>query len=192
VIWTNLAYNSTLVKWYVLYVPAGETYEKQELVDLADTVSPQAQSSRKSENAVSSLAETMRHSPIGNTLEMGIPMPSGGSFRFHKKGWETPDAASLLYAFYRYAEKMNGHYDLTLSELDSVRKKRPERFVGIEPVSLFGLNEGKFRDIVLSLAVHYPEFIRVSFDADLDNIRLFSERSSLDVVDLVLNGGSSW
>ena len=34
VIWTNLAYNSTIVKWYVLYVPMEKLISKPELIDM--------------------------------------------------------------------------------------------------------------------------------------------------------------
>lgn len=184
VIWTNLSYNSTLIKWYCVCVPSGEVYEKGDLIHIIGDDYSESQR----DNAVTSLAEIFRHSPIGNTLELGIPMPSGNSFKFYKKGWGTPDAPSLLYAFYRYAEKMDSHHDFTLKELESVRKKRPENFVGIDPVSLFGLDEGNFKEMIRNLAIHYPEYIRVNFDADLDNIKLFSDKSSLDIVDLVLKG----
>ena len=32
VIWANLAYNSIIVRWYMLFVPNGEVYEKNDLV----------------------------------------------------------------------------------------------------------------------------------------------------------------
>ena len=38
------------------------------------------------------------------------------------------------------------------------------------------------------LANEYPDFIKIAFVADLDNITLNSEKTSLDVVDLVLGG----
>lgn len=182
VIWTNLAYNSTLVRWYILKVSTGETYEKADLVYMIGD----DYSVSQRENSIMSLDELMRHSPLGNSLELGIPIKSGNSHRFYKKGWEMPDSLALLYALFRYAEKTNGHYNFTLSELESIRIKRPKDFIGIEPVSLFGLQPDKFKDMVQALAIHYPDFIRVSFVADLDNITLLNDKTSLDVVDLML------
>ena len=71
IIWTNLAYNSIISKWYMLYVPAGETYEKNELVFLLGD--DYSKSTR--DNAVTALLETFRHSPIGSVLKQGIPIP---------------------------------------------------------------------------------------------------------------------
>lgn len=182
VMWVNLAYNSTLIKWYLLCVPTGETYDKNELVDMIDDV--YSESTRS--NAITSLAETFVNSPIGASLEMGIPLPSGNSYRFNKKGWTTPVAAAILYALFRYAEKLDGHYSLTLKELKSVRDKRPDGFIGMDPVTIFGLDDANFKTMLQDLAASYPDFIKVAFVADLDNITLNCEKSSLDVVRLEL------
>ena len=182
VMWTNLAYNSTLVKWYLLYVPSGETYDKPELISMIDDM--YSESTRS--NAITSLSETFVYSPIGSSLEMGIPIPVGNTYRFNKKGWTTPVATAILYAMYRYAEKMDGHYSMTLKELKSIRDHRPDGFIGMDPVTIFALSEEAFKVMLLDLANMYPDFIKVSFVADLDNITLNSDKTSLDVVALEL------
>ena len=184
VIWINLAYNSTLVKWYLLTVPTGDVYEKNELIEMIDDMySPSTRS-----NAITSLSEIFVYSPIGNTLEMGVPIQNGNSYRFFKKGWSTPEPAAILYALYRYAEKLGGHYTMTLTELRKIRNERPENFPGMDPVTIFGLDEDSFKEMLREIANNYPDFLKVSFVADLDNVILSSEKTSLDVVDLVLGG----
>ena len=183
-IWTNLAYNSSLIKWYLLCVDKGETYEKGDFVFLIGD----DYSERQRENAVSSLCETLGKSPIGNTLEMGIPIPNGNTYKYHKKGWSTPDGPAILFALYKYAEKLNGHYSMTLKELQSIRDNRPDDFIGMDPVTIFALDEAAFKDMLRQLANDYPDFIKIAFVADLDNVTLNSEKTSLDVVDLVLGG----
>ena len=181
-IWTNLAYNSTLVKWYLLNVPKGEIYEKSELVDMIDDI--YSVSTRT--NAITSLAETFVNSPIGSSLEMGIPIQSGNSYKFNKQGWTTPDGRAILYALYRYAEKLGGHYNTTLKELKNIRYNRPTDFIGMDPVTIFALDEDAFKEMLRQLANEYPDFIKIAFVADLDNISLNSNKTSLDVVNLVL------
>lgn len=183
-IWNNLAYNSTLIKWYILCVPSDSTYDKAELIDLIDDI--YSVSTRS--NAVTSLAETFLNSPIGPLLEMGIPILSGKSYRFKKNGWSTPEGASILYAMYKYAEKLDGHYTMTLKELKEIRKNRQRDFVGMDPVTVFSLNEDNFKEMLQQLANDYSEFIKINFVADLDNIILNKNKTSLDVVDLVLGG----
>jgi phosphoadenosine phosphosulfate reductase len=184
IIWANLSYNSSLIKWYLLCVKKGEIYEKGDLVFLIGD----DYSERQRENAVSSLCETLGKSPIGNTLEMGVPISYGNTYKYHKKGWSTPDAAAILYTMYRYAEKLDGHYNITLKELQNVRDNRPENFIGMDPVTIFALNEENFKDMLRDLANAYPDYIKVAFVADLDNITLNNEKSSLDIVDLALGG----
>ena len=178
IIWTNLAYNSIISKWYMLNVPAGDIYEKNELVfQLGDDYSKSTR-----DNAVTALLETLRHSPIGSVLKQGIPIASGSSFKFSKQGWNTPDAVAILYALYMWAEA-TGRYDFTLSQMEASRGN-PDA-VGIDPVSIFGINPDKFKDILQDIALAYPDYIRTTFVADLDHVKLFSNYKSIDILDLI-------
>lgn len=176
VIWANLAYHSILVKWYMLYAPPGEIYEKSDLIFmLGDDYS---QSTR--DNAITALLETFRHSPIGSVLKQGIPIGSN-NLKFAKRGWETPEAVAILYSLYLWAEA-TGRYTFTLSQLTQSRGQ-PEA-VGVDPVSIYGLNPASLKGILQELALHYEKFIRVTFVADLDTVKLFPEIRSLDILDL--------
>lgn len=178
VIWTNLAYNSIISKWYMLYAQTGETYDKAQLVFmLGDDYSPSTR-----DNAVTALLETFRHSPIGTTLKQGIPIPDGASFKFVKQGWDAPEAAAILYSLYRFAEE-TGRYTFTLTQLDNARGNAEAK--GVDPVAIFGLNPDNFKAIVQDIALQYPDFIRVAFVQDLDNIMLMQEKKSIDVLDIV-------
>lgn len=178
IIWTNLAYNSVITKWYMLYTQIGEIYEKAELVFmLGDDYSPSTR-----DNAITALLETLRHSPIGTVLKQGIPIPNGVSFKFVKQGWHTPEAAAILYALYKFAEE-TGRYTFTLSGLEDTRGNAEAK--GVDPVSIFGLNPNSFKAIVQDVALQYSEYIRVAFVQDLDNIMLVPERKSIDILDLI-------
>ena len=178
IIWTNLAYNSIITKWYMLYVPAGEVYEKNELIfQLGDDYSKSTR-----DNAVTALLETFRHSPIGSVLKQGIPFASGNSFKFSKQGWNTPEAVAVLYALYMWAEA-TGRYTFTLRQLDAARGN--PNAVGVDPVSIFGINPDRFKDILQDISLQYDKYIRTTFVADLDNVKLFPEYTSLDIVDLI-------
>lgn len=141
VIWTNLAYNSIISKWYMLNAPAGEIYEKNDLIFLLGD--DYSKSTR--DNAVTALLETFRHSPIGTVLKQGIPIPSGNSFKFSKQGWNTPDAVAILYALYMWAEA-TGRYTFTLGQMEAARGNAEAK--GVDPVSIFGINPDRFKDIL--------------------------------------------
>ncbi len=178
IIWTNLAYNSIIVKWYMLNAPAGEIYEKSELVfQLGDDYSKSTR-----DNAVTALLEVLRHTPIGSVLKQGIPVASGNSYKYSKQGWNTPDAVAILYALYMWAEA-TGRYTFTLSKMDDMRGNAAAK--GVDPVSIFGLNPDRFKDILQDISLQFDKYIRTTFAADLDNVTLFEEISSLDVLDLI-------
>ena len=179
IIWTNLAYNSIIVKWYMLNAPAGEIYEKNDLIFLLGD--DYSKSTR--DNAVTALLETFRHSPIGTVLKQGIPIPSGNSFKFSKQGWNTPDAVAILYALYMWAEA-TGRYTFTLSQMAAARGNAETK--GVDPVSVFGINPDRFKDILQDIALQFDKYIRTTFVADLDNVQLFPEYKSLDILDLIV------
>lgn len=177
VIWTNLAYNSTIVHWYALNVPWGKKYDKEELIDmLGENYSP---STRK--NALASLFELLRHTPLNDKLSLGELEMVGNTNRVksvYKKGWEHPDPICLLYALYKYAEKSDKHYDFTMSELEQFN----DNMKGISPIAIFGIDHEKMRKILQSLAIEYPDYIDVEFARGLDNIFLKKQHNSMDTL----------
>lgn len=184
IIWVNLTYNSTLFKWYALTIPKDDINSKAELIYLmGDFYSESTRS-----NAATSLVDTLNNSPIGNVLGLGISVPTNGGVKYLKKGWSSPDAIAILYAMFRYAEKLDGHYNMTLKELRQIRTNRPENFIGMDPVTIFALDDDEFKGMLRQLANEYPDYIKIAFVADLDNITLNKEKTSLDVVNLALGG----
>lgn len=177
-IWTNLAYNSKIVKWYMMFVPTGSTYEKGDLVYmLGDEFS---ESTR--DNAVTALLETLRDSPTGDALKQGIPIKIGSVQKYVKTGWEKPDSVALLYALYRFAEE-TGHYGFSVSQLAEARKSGDAK--GMDPIAIFGIQPEIFKDILRELAIHFEDYIKVSFQAGLDSVKLYDNIKSLDVFSIV-------
>jgi phosphoadenosine phosphosulfate reductase len=177
VVWCNLAYRSTIVKWYMLNVGVGDSYEKGELVFmLGDDYS---QSTR--DNAITALLETFNKSPIGAGLKQGVPVEIGGKTKYFKQGWETPDPYAVLYCMYLWAEA-TGRYSFTLSQMQNVRESAEP--IAMDPVAVFGLQPVQLRDILQALALHFDSYIHVSFVADLDNVSLMENVHSIDIIDL--------
>lgn len=177
-IWTNLAYNSIISRWFMYNVSSGDVFEKNELVfQLGDDYSKSTR-----DNAVTALLETFRHSPIGSILKQGVAIPNGSSFKFSKQGWNVPNAISILYAMYLYAEH-TGHYAYSLTQLASARENSNSK--GVDPVVIFGINPDKFKDILQDVALAYPDYLRTTFVADLDNYKLFENVKSVDVFNLI-------
>lgn len=177
-IWTNLAYHSTIVRWYVTKVPVGAVNTKDDLI--AQLGEEYSRKTRK--NAIDALVGLFRYTPLGNDLGFGVLEMAGNNVKsIEKAGWSEPDALAVIYALYRYAEKMDGHYRFTMSELEN----RREEIVGIDPMTLFGTNRQQIERILRGLAETYPELIKVDFMRDLDSIYLNRDKRSEDVFDLL-------
>ncbi|CAA7603115.1 Phosphoadenosine phosphosulfate reductase family [Acididesulfobacillus acetoxydans] len=178
IIWTNLAYNSVICKWYMLYAPVGEVYEKNDLVFmLGDDYS---QSTR--DNAITALLETFRHSPIGSTLKQGIPISTGASYKFSKSGWESPNAVAILFSLYKWAEA-TGEYTFSLHKT-MIENRRNANWLGVDPGAIFGISDDNLKEILQSLALQFEEFIRVSFQVNLDNVILCRDINLIDILNL--------
>ena len=177
IVWANLAYNSTISRWYCLNAEIGATYEKGDLVVmLGDNGSL---SSR--ENAVTALAETLRYSPIGDGLKQGIAIElSKNTYSYFRAGWDYPHAVALLYTIYQYGER-TGRRSFTFSEMVNAHSNPSS--TGISPSDIYAIEINSFREAVQGLAVQFPKYIRVSFVANLDNI-ILENYTSLDVLDL--------
>lgn len=178
-IWTNLAYHSTIVRWYVTKVPVGDVNTKNDLI-----MQIGEEYSRKTrKNAIDALVGLFRYTPLGSDLGFGVLEMAGNNVikSIEKAGWPEPDALAVIYALYRYAEKMDGHYRFTMSELEN----RHEETEGIDPMTLFGTNRHQIERILRGLAETYPELIKVDFMRDLDSIYLNRDKRSEDVFDLL-------
>ena len=92
-----------------------------------------------------------------------------------KLGWfDVPDLV-MLYSLYRLAESKSD-YNLTVSQL----MEEPS----LGPIPLFGLDRDTLVKSMRSMASNYPRHISINIVRDLDNVRLDSSISSLDVAGL--------
>lgn len=172
VIWANLAYNSIICKWFCLNAEVGVVYE---LGDIS-TLLGDSYSLTTRKNAAGSLLATFKHSPIGSALKQGLPI--GKSYL--REGWDYPHAVALLYALYLYAER-TGRRTFTFTELANAHSNPNAK--GVSPHDIYGIDVKAFRDQVQGLAITYPNYIRVSFVANIDNI-ILENYSSNDILDL--------
>jgi phosphoadenosine phosphosulfate reductase len=159
-------------------VVPGESFEKNDLVmSIDDSLSLATRS-----NAIMSLTETFNSSPIGGSLEMGIPITVGKTKKYLKQGWSTPDPWALLYALYLYAEKIGNHYDFTLREMLSIGQEKKFDLPAVDPITIFALNPDNVKELFRDLSTQFPKYLKTSFVAGLDNIQLDPNISSLDVL----------
>lgn len=177
IIWANLAYNSVITKWYCLNTEVGANYEKGDLVVMIG----ENYSKSNRENAITALTETLRQSPVGSALKQGLPIEiTKNTYSYLREGWDYPHAIAILYSLYLYAER-TGRRTFSFTELMNARNNPESK--GMSPHDIYGIEPKVFREQVQGLAISYPQYIRVSFVANLDNI-ILENYSSIDILDL--------
>lgn len=170
-LWTNMARNSILIKWYLKEVKWNDQFSKKELIERVSN----NLSLRTRENAINSLISLFENTPLGDRLGLGKFLRKEKGVRiFRKVGIkDNIDSIAIIYSIYRYAE-LTDRYDLSLDEFYKTAEEGP--------YFLFGIEKNELKKILLGLSVRYSRFISVEFVKDLDNIYVYRNIKSLDVL----------
>ena len=181
VIWSNLAYASPLVNWFVRNLTLGVEYDNPALyISLGENYSKAVKDS-----AIKSIKETLKASPIG--ADWGMAMATcnqkGNSITsFYRNAWLEPEPIVILYSLYLFAEKMDGLYSFTLSDLYADDDSRE----AISPRIIFGIDKDEIKPILQGVANNYPEYITVDFNKGImENIDLPAGKIGKTAVDVL-------
>lgn len=179
IIWINIAYNSVLVNWYVTKVGWLQVFDKKHLIELmGDELSEKTR-----ENAITSLVELLKFSPLG---DMGFGVIEFASDKrrvvksIEKSGCNAINNIALVYALYKYAE-VSDRFDITLTEL--MTEENDNKALGL--MQLFGKDKAYYKKTLVGAALEYPHSLVVEFNADLDNISLNRELTAGKFIDSV-------
>ncbi len=176
-IFTNLAYESTLINWYVMALKVNKDYNNQILRDL---LGEQYSVSVKN-SAISSLKETLKTSPLCSELGICIcEMKGNNVVSITKSSSANPEPRAILYSLYKFSEASDRIYSFTLTNLFEDLPGHE----GISPSKLFNLTPDTLQKILYQLSLDYSDFIKVVFNKDLENIYLNNKKTSLDVTEL--------
>ncbi|GAP40937.1 phosphoadenosine phosphosulfate reductase domain-containing protein [Flexilinea flocculi] len=179
-LFVNLCYSSALFTWYVNHVSFGYEYKSNDLLLLLED-DYKGSSETTIKNALSSLKDTLKSSPIGPLLGQGTCQINGKVITtITRMGWLNPDPLAILYSLYKFAEISDNYFSFTLSDLLADSPERP----GISPAKLFNISRETLQRMLYQLSHDHSDFIKVVFNKDLDNIYLNNEKTSLDVVEL--------
>ena len=176
IIWTNLYYNVNLIKWYLDSIVWGEVFSSKELVEKVIQADPKSKE-KTTQNSISSLFNLFDTSPLGKELKIGIIEKRGRERIVKKLGTDEIHPLAVAYSLYKAAEHI-GRRDFTVSEL--YRKD----FEG-GPYKLFGMARDKLERILRGLQEDKDQILRVDLAADLDNIYLRGDLTSLDIVKIM-------
>ena len=179
VIFSNLCYESPIMNWYVRTIGSDSTYSADDLpILLGDEYSLTVK-----KNALSSLKETLRLSPIGWLLLQGECETKGKTITSISRGrWYDADPIVILYSLYKFAEHMDGLYSFTLSDLLDDSDDRE----AMSPRLIFGVEADVLKPILQGLANNYSEYIQVDFNKGImENMDLPAGKKGMKASDVL-------
>lgn len=174
IIWNNLYYNSRVIGWYCDQIDWGVICTKKELKEKIALSYPNLSKGTLS-NPIDAMINMFDNSPLGDKLQIGLLDKKGRIVKSVKKiGTDDIHPLAIAYSLYKAAEHA-GRRDFTISELYN------KEFKG-GPYKLFGISRDKLERILRGLQEDKEQILRVDLVADLDNIYLRDDFSSLDIV----------
>ena len=176
IIWANLYYNSPVIEWYCNEIEWDSIITKLELKEKIGIKYPNLSKGTLS-NPIDAMVNMFDHSPLGDDLKIGLLEKKGRIVKSIKK-FGSDDIHPLVVAYGLYkAKEYKWRNDFTVSELYD------KGFHG-GPYKLFGISRDKLERILRGLQEDKEKILRVDLAADLDNIYLREDISSLDIIKL--------
>jgi len=177
VIWNNLYYNSSVVRWYCDAVEWNSILEKKELKEKIKDCYPDLSEGTLS-NPIDAMVNMFDNSPLGKITQIGIVEKKGRVIKKIKKfGTDDIHPLAVAYSLYKIAEHSERR-NFTVSELYT------RKFRG-GPYKLFGISQKKLIKILRGLQEDKGQILRIGIVADLDNIDLRENLSSLDILEIM-------
>ncbi|AGB05213.1 PAPS reductase/FAD synthetase family protein [Aciduliprofundum sp. MAR08-339] len=174
IIWNNMYYNSQVIRWYNEQISWGSIITKKDLKEKISLAYPNLSRGTLS-NPIDAMVNMFDNSPLGLELKIGLLDKKGRVVKSIKKiGTDDVHPLAVAYSLYKAAEHI-GRRDFTVSELYT------KEFKG-GPYKLFGISKDKLERILRGLQEDKEEILRVDLVADLDNIYLREDLTSLDIV----------
>lgn len=171
----NLAYTPQ-INWYITKLQINQTYQKKYILDLL--IADGAKESWVTD--IWSSFKRFLDLPFSK-VGMGYGIKEKNTLiSITRTPWETPDPRVILYSLYKFAEACNGYYQFTLTRLLNHSMDSD----GVSPTQIFGLEREEMEKILSGLSINYPEYINATFTLDLDNINLYNDKTSQDILTL--------
>ncbi|NLE36133.1 MAG: phosphoadenosine phosphosulfate reductase family protein [Bacteroidales bacterium] len=177
IIWINLVYNSTIVKWYTRDIEWNSALNREDLESILKNSFPDIKDSTKL-NGLASLINMFVESPLGSEFKFWEIKKRNSETIIRKAPFENVSSISVAYSIYRFANSKN-RYNLTVSELFSPGQKQ-----GI--YKEFGVSKERFQNILRTLHENKNGIVKVDLVMGLDNISLREDLTYTEVLKLLL------
>jgi len=177
IIWTDFFCNIPMIKWYLSNISWGNVKSSKELIEMIID-SDDRNKAKTTSNGITSLFNMFENSPLGKELKIGLIEKKGNTRYAKKLGSDDIHTTAIAYCLYRFAEDKK-RYEFTVSEFY-------EENCDGGPFILFGISRDKFEDILRYLQEDKNHILRVNLTADLENIFLREEISSMDILKMAV------
>ena len=181
ILWINLSYNSTIVKFYTSTVDFDKKYTKNELLEymISEFEGINSNTLKNPLGALCNMFGITEDTIIGDQLQQGIITAKGKTVDYLvRHSHNELSLSALAYSLYRYAES-HKRYSLTITELYDEKQKD-----GV--YRQFGVKRDLFEKLLLSLQEDGNHVLRAELNMGLDNIILREDLSSLDILKMML------
>ena len=165
----GLSYNSFIVNWFVNNVNINQHYDKKSLLDELIEV-PHEASNTTRENALIAIIDMFNHSPLGETMGMGV---REGKL-YIRREYKDVSHAAIAYCLYRYAERY-GVKSLRVSDFYTGECENG-------PMQIFGLTRDGFEKILREINSSSNRVLVAELSMGLDHITLREDIDSSNVV----------
>jgi phosphoadenosine phosphosulfate reductase len=179
IIWINLYFNSTIVKWFVEEIKCGSRYTKQDLLAELKNNFPGFTDGTLN-NPLSALLNTFQESPLGyfekttgksgkelslrKSLNIGILEIHGKAIKnIIKRGGDIANPFAIGYFLYKLS-RLRNNYEWTVSDFYDGRE--------IGPYEIFGVSADYFINCLRVLDERSNGVIKVDLLGGLDNIHI--------------------
>lgn len=185
----NLAY-SPQFNWYIKTIPMFENSSMESVKKALEESMASDVKGLGRRNVADSIRIIITQTPFGDVIGLGRHIDNTQNAKrsaesttlneFNRGPWNKPDPRVILYSLYKFAEACGDYHAFTLSRL----LNHDIDSNGVSPTQMFGLGRDEMQGLLIGLGVNYPEFIRVAFNHDLDNINLNNGKTSQDLLSL--------
>ncbi|HPC25690.1 MAG TPA: hypothetical protein PLQ59_09270, partial [Fervidobacterium sp.] len=163
IVWINLFYNSSVIRWYLERLKWGINIASKELYNIL--LNEEQMTPKTASSGLNSLINMFENMPTYEKMGLGIVEKIGKERCVRKVGSSDVHPMAVLYSLYRFAI-FKDKYRLTVSELYDEENKDGG------PYLIFGMEKEAFENTLRWLQENTPGLIKVDLIAGLDNINL--------------------
>ncbi len=176
IVYINLCYNNSLMRWYAQKVPFGKPFTRKEIeAQIHEYYDGQFAKSSIS-YALQALLQVFKYSPIGTELrQLEVIDPKGPTYK--RNVYEGISKAGTAYSIFKYAK----FHDLWMFRVSDLYRTEENNGIHRE----FGIERNEFLQKLRSISIAPTRVLTAELNMGLDHITLNKDVSPIDVLEIM-------